>query len=1043
VKFISWILARPHTILALLALVILDGILSFNAMPLNLFPDSNRPTISVVTSWPGAAAKDVATEVTHPIEVGLSAIDGVRRVTSTSRDEVSAVQVEFEYGIDISTAATNVTTELPRVTGQLPDGTRSPLIFKITEAARPAVVLAATAAKGFDLDLGQIRRLVENPVRDELLNIPGVAEVEVFGGDKRQISIDLDRNKLEAFAISPDAVARALEGSNISKPAGLVHRHGFRLLLTAKALARLPEDLAEVLVPLPGGTHVRVGDLGTVGWGAADPTSIYHGNGKAAVAISLLRGDNGDASVVIATIEKFLPQLTKDYPMLSLSVADTQGRLIHQTVGNMLESLREAVLMTLIVILLFLNNSRAAFITALSIPLTYLLTFVVLHLMGYEFDMITLTAIVIAVGLLADDAVVVIENIERRMRAGTESAMSAAVKGTGEILLADTSGTITTIAVLLPIMFIGGFVQTILRPLTVTLSVALAASLVISVTIIPLLVPMIMKPGKSDPLAFILRPFDRFFIVPVRHFFVRTTRRALEHPVPVAFAFLILFVVSAPQIPFLGREIMPLMDTGVMIVSFEAQPNTDADAMQEIATRIDKAVRASMDEDWFLSSSMIIGAEPGVKSFGAARTLQTGSLTVNIVNRFERNQSIYEIEHNIRQRVRHIPGLVSSNVSEFGATALSSIRGAVDIMITGPDPLILDQLGDDVMTRLSTVKGLTGVERTWQGEAQQLNLNVSPVLARLYGLTAKDVAQQVAIAVQGIPGGRLRIDGENSLPVWVRLQASQRSSQEALEALPIRTVSGKFIPLAALASPTLSFAPTAQTHQALLPTLDVVGYRRNISLTRLHAHVSEALSGLPLPRGYTISYEGEYKQMGESFTRLRNALIIGLGLLFLMLIITFGSFLDPIAIMASLPLSVIGAVWAMMLADKHGSMPSFMGFILLMGIAVNNGILLIDFTKEALKAGKPLKEALIQSVELRTRPILMTAFASSVGMLPIAMEWSVGIERLSPLAVVAIGGLMVGTFLTLIAVPVFYFLLHRGRAKFIAFFDEKQSKAAE
>ncbi len=1037
-KFIAWILARPHAILALFAFIILGGILSYQAMPLNLFPDSNRPTVSVVTSWPGAAAKDVATEVTHPIEVRLSAIDGVRRVTSTSRDEVSAVQVEFEYGIDISTAATDVATEMPRVTGLLPVGVRTPLIFKITEAARPVVVIAAAAAKGYDLDLGQIRRIVENPVRDKLLNIPGVAEVEVFGGDKRQVSVDLDRNKLEAFAIGPDAVAQALEGSNISKPAGLVHRDGFRLLLTAKALARLPADLAEVLVPLPGGTHVRVGDLGTVTWGASDPTSLYRGNGKAAVAISLLRGDNGNASVIIATIEKTLPLIADEFPMLSLSIADTQGRIIHQTVDNMMESLREAVIMTLIVILLFLNNTRAAIITALSIPLTYLLTFVVLHLMGYEFDMITLTAVVIAVGLLADDAVVVIENIERRMRSGVESAKDAAVKGTGEILLADMSGTITTISVLLPIMFIGGFVQTILRPLTVTLTVALAASLVVSITIIPLLVPMIMKPNRRDPLAFILRPFDRFFITPVRSFFVHTTGRALRHPILVTLTFTVMFAASAPQIAFLGREIMPLMDTGVMIVTFEAQPNTDTGEMRKITASVDEAVRASMPEDWLLNSSMVIGAEPGVKSFGAARTLQAGRFTVNIVNRFKRTQSIYEIEKNIRQHLRKIPGLISSNVSEFGATALSSIRGAVDVMIIGPDPLVLDQLGDQVMTRLNSVKGLTGIERTWQGAAQQLNLNVSPERARLYGLTALDVARQVAAAVQGLPGGRLRINGENSIPVWVRLKAGQRSTPEALNAVQIRTVSGKYIPLAALASPTTTFAPTAETHQALLPTLDIVGYRRNIAITSLHDNVTAALKGLPLPRGYSIAYEGEFKQMGESFTRLRNSLIIGLALLFLMLVITFNSFLDPIAIMASLPLAVIGAVWAMMLADKHSSMPSFMGFILLMGIAVNNGILLLDFTKEAMKKGKPLKEALIQSVELRTRPILMTATASSVGMLPIAMEWAVGIERLSPLAVVAIGGLMVGTFLTLVAVPVFYYLLHRSHSKITALFANEK-----
>jgi len=1032
-KFVGWLLAQRHAILALFAFVIFAGILSYQAMPLKLFPDSNRPTVSVVTSWPGAAAKDVASEVTHPVEVRLSGIDGVRRITSTSRDEVSAVQVEFEYGVDISTAATNVTTELPRVTGLLPDGIRTPLIFKITDAARPVVVIAAVAAKGYDLDLGQIRQIAENPLRDDLLRVPGVAEVEIFGGDQRRVAVDLDRDRLEALGLTPEAVAHALAGSNVSKPAGLVHRNGYRLLLTAQALARLPADLADVLVPLPGGTHVRVRDLGTVTWGASDPTSHYRGNGAPAVAVSLLRSEAGNTSAIIARIDKELPGIQARFPMLSLTIADTQSRLIHQTVDNMLSSLRDAVIMTLAVILLFLNNSRAAFITALSIPLTYLLTFVTLYLMGLEFNMVTLTAVVIAVGLLADDAIVVIENIERRMRSSDEPAMIASIKGTGEILLADASGTLTTISVLIPIMFIGGFVQTILRPLTVTLSVALAASLIVSVTIIPLLVPILMKPRKSDPLAWILRPFDRFFISPIRDFFVATTRRALRHPLAVTALLLAMFAASVPQIPFLGREIMPLMDTGVIQVTFEAQPNTDAPAMALIARKVSAAVRAELKDDWLLNSSMVIGSEPGVKSFGAARVLQSGVLTLNIVNRFERNRSIYEIERDIRARIRTIPGLISSNVFEYGATPMSSIRASVDVMITGPDPAILDRLADDVMKRLATVRGLTGVERSWQGASQRLNLNVSPQRARLYGLTAEDVVRQVAAAVQGVPGGRLRVHGENPIPVWVRFKPSQRSSPEALSALPIRTSRGASVPLSAIADPRLEFAPTAETHQRLLPTIDILGYRRNIAITALQAGVAAALTDLSLPRGYVLSYEGEYKQMGESFSRLSKSLIIGLSLLFLMLIITFRSFLDPVAIMASLPLAVIGAAWAMLLADKHSAMPSFMGFILLMGIAVNNGILLIDFTKEAMAEGTELKEALIRAVELRTRPILMTASASSVGMLPIALEWAVGIERLSPLAVVAIGGLMVGTFLTLVAVPVFYYLLHRGHARIVGF----------
>ena len=1022
-------LGFPHAIISLALLGVVAGMLAYTTMPMNLFPDSNRPVIAVVTKWPGAAANDVATDITHPIEVRLSSIDGVRRVTSTSKDQVSAVQIEFEYGNDIDIAANKVTTELRRVKSMLPSGIHDSLIFKITDAAKPLMVLALTSSAGTNLDLGQIRRLAENQLRDSLLAIPGVAEAEVFGGDRREVSVYLDRNQLEAYDITIAEVASALTGSNVSIPTGLVHRRGNRYFLTADALAFGPEEIATIMVPLSHGSYVRVCDLGTVTWGKADATSLYRGNGKPAVAISLLRSEKGYAREVISEIQKKLPAIEKEFPMLHMEIADTQGRLIDLTVDNMLSSLRDAVIMTLCVILLFLGNTKASFITALSLPFTYVLTFAFMKLLRFEFNMVTLTAIIVAVGLLTDDAIVVIENIERHIRKTGKGGIKVAAQGTSEILLADISGTVSTIIVLVPIMFIGGYVQTVLRPFTVVLSIALASSLIVSVTIIPLLVPWLLKPGASDPIARLLSPFERFILEPLKKSYVALVDWGLQHRLLILLVLAGLFVFSARQMPLLGRDLMPLMDTGVIMVNFEAQPNIDDPEMMQLAEKVEQEINKEIPKKWMLTMSTVIGSEPGVKSFGASRLLQQGKITVNIIDRFQRNRTIYNIEDGIRTRLKKIPGLISSNVTEFGATPLSSIRSTVDVMITGPDTSVLDKLADEVLVRLENVKGLTGTERTWQGMSQRINLDVDSSKARLYGLTAGDIALQVASAVGGLSGGNLRITGENPVSIRVRLIPFQRSDPEQLKALSIRAKDGKRIPLLSVAQLETAYVSTAETHQGLLPTIDVLGYRRNIAVTHLHDNVKAALTDLALPRGYHISYEGEIKQMNESFTRLAKALALGLAFLFLMLAIAFKSFLDPLAIMISLPLGVIGAAWAMMIAGKHGCMPSFMGFILLMGIVVNNGILLVDFTKTGIRQGKNLREAILDAVRHRTRPILMTAGASAVGMLPIALEWSVGIERLSPMAVVAIGGLITGTFLTLLVVPVLFHLLESGRQR--------------
>lgn len=1029
-NFFERMLRKPHAIIAITLVTVLAGIIAYITLPMNLFPDTNRPVVAVITQWPGAAANDVATDVTHPIEVRMKAIDGVRRVTSTSRDQVSAVQIEFHYGNNIDEAATKVTTELPRVRSLLPQGIKDPLIFKITDAARPLMVLAVTTSKGYDLSLPQIRRLAENQLRDELLQIPGVAEAEVFGSQERQVAVDLDRNKLEAYNLNVGQVALALAKANISTPSGLIYQHGNRYLLNTQVLAKGPEDISQILIPLPKGNFVRVGDLGEVKWGKSDITSIYRGNGHPAIAISLLRGEQGHAREIIAEITKRLPKIEQQFPMLHIEQADTQGRLIDLTVDNMLGALRDAVIMTIIVILLFLGDTRAAFITALSLPFTYLLTFAVLNMFGYEFDMVTLTAIIIAVGLLADDAIVVIENIERTIRVTGDSSVVTAAKGTQEIFLAAASGTISVIVVLIPIMFIGGYVQTVLRPLAVTLSVALMASLIVSVTIIPLLVPYLLRPGKRDPLYKLLHPFEVHVLEPLKRFYARIVSWGLEHRALVLSSFAVLFVISLALMNVVGRELMPLMDSGTFLVNYEAQPDMDAPGVEKLAGQIEQSVKSSLKPGWLLSMSGVDGAEAGVKSFGADRVLQHGQITVNIIDRFHRDQSIYQIEEAVREKIRKLPGLISSNVTEFGATPLSSIRSTVDMMITGPDPGELDQLADSVMNRLKYVRGLTGIERTWQGKSRRINLQINEAKARLYGLTPQDVAGQVAQAVGGTPGGNLRVTGEIPIPVWVRLEANQRSNNEDIAAIPIRTMDGSLIPLSSFANPKVVYEPTAETHEALLPTVDVLGYRGNISITQLSKNVEAALKGLTMPRGYSISDHGEIMQLNESFSALLKSFAIGVALLYLMLVIVFKSFRDPVAIMASLPLALIGASWAMLIANKHGCLPSFMGLILLMGIIVKNGILLVDFAKVAMEQGKSPREAILEAVQLRTRPILMTAGAAAVGMIPIALEWAVGIERLSPLAVVAIGGLITGTFLTLLAVPVFHLMLeqsHRNR----------------
>ena len=575
---------------------------------------------------------------------------------------------------------------------------------------------------------------------------------------------------------------------------------------------------------------------------------------------------------------------------------------------------------------------------------------------------------------------------------------------------------------LVPIIFIGGYVQTVLRPLAVTLSIALAASYVVSVTVIPLLAPLLLRraAGKGrNRFEGLVHRFDRSVVEPIRDFYVRLTAVALRHRGWFLLAGVVLFLVSAAQMPLVGRDLMPPMDSGIVKINFETDANTSLAATEAALSRLEQDVRARPE---VTSVSSVIGSEPAVISFGSGRLAQQGQMTVHLLDRFHRDASIWQIEADLRERFRAVPGLRSVDVFDFGATPLSTIRASVDVMISGPELETLDRLGAEVERRLKEQgRGLTSVSRSWTLDGTEVRFRADPEKLALYQVSPAVVAAQLQGAVRGVPGSTLRIPNEDGLPIWVQFPSKGRQAASQLESYAVVTPRGA-VPLTQLGTLETRRAPAVITRQGLERTLDVQAYRSVQPISHLQEDVEAALRGLDLPAGYAIRHEGEIKQMDESFGRLGQALALGLVLLYFSLVPAFRSWVHPLTIMSAIPLALIGASWSMLLAGKHGCMPSFMGMILLAGIVVKNSILLIDFIAEARGRGESTLDALIGSVRVRTRPILMTAVGTAVGMIPIAAEWAIGLERLSPLAIVAIGGLLVSTFLTMVYVPVLYSL---------------------
>lgn len=1008
---------HPHLVLAVVLLGVALGLVSFQRLPQNLFPEANYPAVSVLLVWPGAAAEDVQAQVARYVDAELASLDQSREVRAVSKDEVAALRVEFDYAKGIDAAVVAVSAALDRIRSSLPADLLPPRIFRVTDATAPAATLAVRPQHKADLDLSLVRQLCDNQLREALLRLPEVAQVEVFGGPRPEVRLAVERTQLEAYGLSLEQVTAAVAGQNRNIPGGTLIRSQEQFLLSIQGEELQARQLLDTVLASDGDGEVHLRDVAEISFAHQDRFSFFRGNGQEAVGINILRPETGYVSSTLASLESHLPEVKKRFGNLQLEIVDTSGDIIQTSIDNMVTALRDAVLLTVAVIFLLLARTRATALTVVSIPFTFLLTFAGMRFLGLELNIVTMTGIILAVGLLVDDSIVIIENIERHYRQDQTSALQAARLGAKEVYLADFSGTLTTVCVFIPIMFVGGYPQQILRPLTLTLSLALIFSYLVSVTVIPLLAPYLL--GSSRLENRISRALDRVsgaVLRPLQAGFVgifSLGSRARWLFIPLG---LVLLVLSMRQMPLAGKDLMPPMDTGIVKVAFETAPGMPVARSQKTVARMEDAIAGLPG---FVRMATVGGAEPGVISFGAERTPQEGLITAHFVNRFAREPSIWQLEERLRQAFASMPGLESFSVYEYGATPLSSISAPVDVQLAGPDPQVLDRLAAKVKDRLQQVPGLNGVSRSWDKTAKEVELTFNYERMAAYGIAVADVRQVLAAATQGLAASQLRLPGQKGMAVRVRWAQAASDSVADLQDITVPSQQGP-VPLREIAAFEEVLTQDRFIREDLQSVVSVSGYRDTMAISHIMGGVHKALADVKIPPGYSLSQEGEIKYMQESFSRLGRALKLSLVLLFFSLVPIFRSFGQPLVIMLAIPLAFIGVSWGMLLAGKHFCMPASMGMVLLSGIVVNNAILLLDFINQARQQGVSRQQAIVQAIETRTRPIVMTALSTMAGMLPIALELAVGLERLSPLAVVAIGGLLVATLLTLVYVPLFY-----------------------
>jgi multidrug efflux pump subunit AcrB len=1023
-SFIERLLQRPYFIYSFLALFICLGIAGYQKVDRKLFPESNYPEIAVVIIQPGGSAKTLAANVAVPVEEELYSLDKIRRVFSTTIDEVSVIRAEFEYSKDLDMAASDVTNSINKIRSALPPDIKEPQVHKISAATAPIVVIGISSDS---ISLPDIRQLAENELRHELLKTSGVANVDIFGSYKKEVQIIIDKAGLDQYGLGLTAVLATLQSNNKDYAIGFISNEKSRYLLKSPGKEETVLGLRDLhLTP-----DVRLGDVSDIYFGHYENTSGYYGNGRESIALSVQRGLNADVINTIARVEETLGKIKRQYPNLRFEITDTQKDTIVQSTENMFESLRDAIIMSTIVVFFFLASFRQVLVVLATIPVVYATTIALMWIVGIEFNVVTLTGIILALGLLLDDTVVVMENIERHYKEGGDDIKKSVITGTKEIMFADLSGTITTMIALAPILFIGGYPQTIFRPLVGTLLLALTASYVISITAVPLLSMKILT--MEQPWILRLENFFHritdFVNDQIRSFFSSAVSLALRSKITALAYFIclaLLFGISVRGVmPTVGQELMPPMDTGGVKVNIVTDPNLPMEASQRIVEEVNTILA---ENGPLLRLSSAIGSEPGVLSIGSGGGTDHIAITATYVNRYERDESIWEIEHRLRPILARIGNIKSLEVVDFGATALSSIRASIDVTLSSPSFADLETAGDLVEKALYKTRGLVSVARTWDNDKTVYNLEIDQARAAMYGLKSADITGQLQAVLRGALVSSFPLQNSVDFGVRVWLPARQRDSVDILEATLLDSPKGK-IPLAAIASFESEQEPGIITREGLNYTLNVYGYREKAAISHIMDDFQKVFAGSKLPPSVTMEQSGDIKQFKSAAGRMVGAIGFAVILIFFTLIALFDSIKVAIMIVLSIPLTIIGASWTNLILDYHVSMPAMMGFILLSGIIVNNAILLIHFAQEKMAEGLDKKEAMLESIRIRTRPVLMTAFAVAAGMLPVALGSAIGLERLAPLGAVAIGGLIVGTFLTLLFIPLIFIIVTKEGGK--------------
>ncbi len=998
--------------------IILVGSISLMHLKMDMLPDIEPPMINIIVPWPGASASDVEQRVTKTMEDYVSLIEGVDDIYSKSLDNISVVTVKFKWGTDLDVKAGDVRDIIPMAKAEMPDDIDEPVLLQITSGAIPVIGMSLTTKKGFQ----GLAHFADDVVIEELSRIPGVGKVLVYGGMNREIRVELDLEKLEALHLPPQAVTGALERSNVNIPAGSMKQGSTEYYVRVPGRFSSVEEIGDLVIGTNNGKAVYLSQVADIRDTYREQKLYSWHFDQPALFMAVLKNSDANTIEVSRAIHEKLKEMEATvFPSgVEYHIAMDTADFIIMALRNLTHSLLAGILLVFLVTWLFLKRLPASLVVCSSIPFSLIITFIAMGKLDYTINIFTLSALAVASGMVVDNSIVATDQIIHHIEQG-ERKHIAAVLGSGEVGSALIASTLTTAVVLLPLAFISGLVGVFFSSLTVVMVLAVVASLFVSLSFIPTMASRFFHRDVSN--AFLHRITDKG-LARMEKGYADLLGWALNNRKKIIAMSILLLVMTFTGFKFIGTELTPDPDTGDVEITFTLPEGTRVEATDEL---VRKVIRFS--EDNIPEAITVYGYDgSGDDGFAVAAGQESGpnigTVGMKLVDKGDRERSAFEVAQLVRKWLRAIPGIEKMTV-QVTSPIKSLFLGAkpLNIEVYGDDLEQVMKVADKVREGLAKIPGAVDLSLSQKQGRPEMWISIDKERAALMGVNTAAIAGTLRTYLYGFETSESFWDNEDDYPIRVQLSEDQRNDLEIFDRITVPSVTGSLVRLSTIAKVKDSLGPPQIDRKNKQRYVVVQGNVQGRSLGQVTGDAKKFIDRMEAPSGIRIEFGGEIKEQGDAFRQMGYLVLLGILLVYMVMAGQYEAYLDPFVIMFSIPFALTGVVMAYLATGLYMSLQGMLGVIMLIGIVVNNAIVLVDYINLLRARGQKLRDALISAGERRLRPILMTTLTTFFGMLPMALSQGQGAEMWRPLAVSVMGGLVVSMVVTLVLIPVVYSII--------------------